>query len=146
MNAILRILTMVSIVMVLSPLAGYADGSHGGGYYRGGGGYYRGGGGYYGGGGGYYRGGGGGVWITPGWGPWWGGYYPYYYAVPPVVVERPSVEYYYQQAPQQAPQQEEEPVYWYYCKNPEGYYPYVQSCPDGWMKVVPKAPTLNKEK
>ena len=139
MNAILRILTMVSIVMVFSPLAGYADGSHGDGYYRGGGGYYRG-------GGGYYRGGGGSVWIVPGWGPWWGGYSPYYYAAPPVIVERPTVEYYYQQAPQQSLPQEEEPVYWYYCKKPEGYYPYVQHCPDGWMKVVPKPPMPNKEK
>lgn len=26
--------------------------------------------------------------------------------------------------------------YWYYCKNPSGYYPYVKQCPSGWMKVV----------
>ena len=29
------------------------------------------------------------------------------------------------------------PRYWYYCREPEGYYPNVRSCPDGWMKVVP---------
>ena len=30
--------------------------------------------------------------------------------------------------------------YWYYCQNPQGYYPYVNSCPGGWMKVVPQPP------
>jgi hypothetical protein len=134
MNIMVRILTMLALVIVFSPLTGYADGPYGGGSRHGGGSYYRG-------GGGYYRGGGG-IWITPGWGPWFGGYYPYYYTAPPVIVERPSIEYYYQQVPQQ----EEEPAYWYYCKKPEGYYPYVQHCPDGWMKVVPKPSTPDKEK
>jgi hypothetical protein len=130
MNIMVRILTILALVIVLSPLAGYADGPYGGGHRHGGGGYYR---------------GSGGVWIAPGWGPWWAGYSPYYYAAPPVIVERPSIEYYYQQVPQQASPQEEEPVYWYYCKNPEGYYPYVQRCPDGWMRVVPKPTTPDKE-
>ncbi len=30
--------------------------------------------------------------------------------------------------------------YWYYCKNPAGYYPQVERCPDGWMQVVPSQP------
>ena len=25
---------------------------------------------------------------------------------------------------------------WYYCVNPAGYYPYVQTCSDVWLKVV----------
>jgi hypothetical protein len=33
-----------------------------------------------------------------------------------------------------------EPIYWYYCQNPQGYYPYVKQCPNGWMKVVPSPP------
>lgn len=45
--------------------------------------------------------------------------YPYYPSAPPVRVE---------------PRQER---YWYYCRNPEGYYPYVQSCPGGWTRVLP---------
>jgi hypothetical protein len=72
---------------------------------------------------------------VPAWGPWWGPgywgpYYPYpYYAPPaPVVV---------QQAPPVMVQPSPEPSYWYYCQNPQGYYPYVQACPHGWMKVVP---------
>jgi hypothetical protein len=28
--------------------------------------------------------------------------------------------------------------YWYYCRNPEGYYPYVRKCPGGWLKVPPQ--------
>lgn len=60
--------------------------------------------------------------FSGGWGPSY-----YYYATPPVVVQQPPV---YVQPPQ-APQ------YWYYCQNPQGYYPYVQQCPPGWMKVVP---------
>lgn len=27
-------------------------------------------------------------------------------------------------------------VYWY-CRDPAGYYPDVQSCPSGWLQVVP---------
>jgi hypothetical protein len=119
----------------------YAEGSsRGGGGYYGGGGYH--GGGHYYGGGGYYRGGywRGGVWIGPGWGwggwgPWWWGapYYPYYpyYASPPTVIEQEPPVYV-----EPTPQQEEQ-SYWYYCRNPQGYYPYVKQCPGGWMKVIP---------
>jgi hypothetical protein len=78
-----------------------------------------------------------------GWGPrfYWGGsvavwpfpyfYYPYYYpyyASPPVVI---------QQQPQVYSEPVQQPYYWYYCQNPQGYYPYVKSCPGGWMKVEP---------
>ncbi|MGD0236098.1 MAG: hypothetical protein ABSC55_16385 [Syntrophorhabdales bacterium] len=48
--------------------------------------------------------------------------YPYAYAQPPV----------YNTEPQQD--------YWYYCQNPQGYYPYVTQCPGGWMRVVPTPP------
>ncbi len=76
--------------------------------------------------------------VGPGfWGPGWYGpaypYYPYpYYAAPPVVIQQePQV---YIQQPEAQPQQ---PNYWYYCQNPQGYYPHVQQCPGGWMTVVP---------
>lgn len=60
-------------------------------------------------------------------------YYPPVVAEPiyqqrPVIV-RPSVA----PAPVYAQQQD----YWYYCADVGSYYPYVQSCPAGWMKVVP---------
>jgi hypothetical protein len=63
------------------------------------------------------------------WGPsawWWGG--PYYYPAPTTVIQQPPV--YVQPTP-------EEPQYWYYCQSPQGYYPYIKQCPNGWMKVVP---------
>ena len=27
--------------------------------------------------------------------------------------------------------------YWYYCPDPAGYYPDTQTCPGGWLEVVP---------
>lgn len=59
-------------------------------------------------------------------------YYPYYYAAPPVVIETPPPVYV-----QPDTRAEQEAYYWYYCQDPQGYYPYIKSCPGGWMKVVP---------
>jgi hypothetical protein len=71
------------------------------------------------------------LWVGPG---WWGP--PYHsYPAPPVVVQQPPA---YVQ-PEPAPPAQA-PAYWYYCPNPQGYYPYVQQCPNGWMQVVPSAP------
>jgi hypothetical protein len=93
------------------------------------------------------------VWIGPGWGwsvwdPfWYPSYYPYYrypypyYYAPPTVVQEPQ-EYI------SVPEAKEEPAgYWYYCKEANGYYPYVKRCPSGWMKVVPyqPPPDLNQD-
>jgi hypothetical protein len=89
---------------------------------------------------GHFRGGGhfdGGIWI----GPWWGWdpffypyypYYPYQYYAPPTVVVPEQPQEYIVPAPQP-----EESSYWYFCRDAKGYYPYVKSCPGGWMKVVP---------
>src|SRR5260221_2467595 len=44
---------------------------------------------------------------------------PMVYAAPPVVVSQPT-------------------QYWYYCDNPQGYYPYVASCPTQWRPVTPQ--------
>lgn len=92
---------------------------------------------------GHFRGG---VWIGPGlWGPWWGApyysapYYPYY-APPPVIVQEHQPEIYVQPAPQS-----DAPVYWYFCRDPEGYYPYVTQCPKGWLKVVPSPPSGDRK-
>jgi hypothetical protein len=79
----------------------------------------------------------GGVWIGAPflWGaPWWGGYpswrgYPY--GPPPVVIEQQPPVYIQQEPPVQ---------YWYYCQNPQGYYPHVRQCPGGWLQVVPSPP------
>ena len=81
-----------------------------------------------------------GIWIGP-WGPgWWGPSYPYApyaypypYAAAPVVIQQEPQEYIQQPAAQPQPQQQ----YWYYCTDPQGYYPRVKSCPNGWLRVVP---------
>jgi len=85
--------------------------------------------------------------VGPGyWGPWWYGpgypYYPYaypypnypypYYGGPPAAVPQEPQVYIQQPVPQA-----QQPTYWYYCQNPQGYYPQVQQCPGGWMTVVP---------
>ena len=62
--------------------------------------------------------------------PYWGPP-PYYYPPPPVVVVPQQPQTYVQR------NQLQESDYWYYCQNPQGYYPYIKSCPGGWMKVVP---------
>ncbi|MDE2365832.1 MAG: hypothetical protein KGM95_02735, partial [Betaproteobacteria bacterium] len=77
-------------------------------------------------------------WGPPYWGwggPYYGyGYYGYGYppvaampSAPPVYIQRQDIE-------PSAPQ----PNYWYYCRNPEGYYPYVKECAEGWVQVAPQ--------
>jgi hypothetical protein len=70
------------------------------------------------------------------WGPWYPYYYPYYpyypyYDPAPAVAAAQQPEQYAESGEQQSD-------YWYYCQDPQGYYPYVQSCPGGWMQVVPQ--------
>lgn len=63
--------------------------------------------------------------------------YPYYY--PPAVVTVPSTPpIYIQQSPPAT--QGYSSGYWYYCNYPEGYYPYIKECPDGWQQVEPTPP------
>ena len=71
---------------------------------------------------------------------WWGAPYPYWWNYPPpyvygpptVVVQEPPVYVQQQPAPPAAPS------YWYYCPSANGYYPYVQTCPEAWVKVPPR--------
>ncbi len=143
------IIVAVLIMLFVNTFPGFAAQS---GNYRGSGNYhgsgsYHGSGNYH--GGGYYHGPrfsySGSIWIGPGWGPWWGPgwgypYYPYpYYSYPsypynpaPPVINQQQSPVYVEPAPQQ-----EEQNYWYYCPNPQGYYPYIQQCPKGWLKVIP---------
>lgn len=117
--------------------AGYHGNYHGGGYHGGWHGGYHGG--WY---GGYHGGWRGSVIIG---GPWWWGApwpYPYYtypygyyappYSVyPPAVISGPQV-YIQRDSPAAAAQ-----GYWYYCQSAKGYYPSVQTCPEGWIKIPP---------
>jgi hypothetical protein len=74
--------------------------------------------------------------VGPYWGPYWGPYgYPYAYPYAYPYTYPPQV---YIQPPQQVPiQPPASPPAWYYCDNPQGYYPYVQQCPGGWRTVAP---------
>jgi hypothetical protein len=89
-----------------------------------------------------------GVFIGPGFGPWYspwpyyyGGYgygygpYPYYYG-PPAYATGPTQ--YVEQAAVSAPQQ----AAWYYCADPQGYYPYIQQCRTNWQRVSPTPPGM----
>ena len=85
--------------------------------------------------------------------PYYGyyGYYPYYpyypyYSYYPYYPYYNYNPYYSGQSVdnQQEPEtyiergsQDQEQIYWYFCKDPEGYYPYVKNCPKGWLKVMP---------
>jgi hypothetical protein len=59
---------------------------------------------------------------------------PYYY--PPTVVVPSAPPVYIQQ--ESATPAEAQINYWYYCRKPDGYYPYVKECPDGWLQVAPE--------
>jgi hypothetical protein len=68
--------------------------------------------------------------LRPDWGPPVLVAPPYAYPAPPIVVVPQQLQGY--------AQNQQESGYWYYCQNPQGYYPYIKSCPGGWMKVVPE--------
>lgn len=83
-------------------------------------------------------------------GPGYWGYrdpYPYYYppypySYPPVVVAPAAPPTYIEQGEVQAPQysQPQQSNDWFYCRKPDGYYPYVKQCPGGWQRVAPQPP------
>lgn len=66
--------------------------------------------------------------FWPAYGPYW--YDPPYYrynlmAPPPVYIERDA-------APDAKP-------LWYFCGDPQGYYPYVKQCAGAWRPVAPES-------
>ena len=143
--------SILSLVFLLMPTFLEARGGHGGGGH-GGGGFH---GGYYGGyRGGYYGGFRGGYYG--------GGFYPYYWGLwglPLMGWPYASFGYggygygygwpYYPSETTVAPPtynepQQQQPYYWYYCTDPQGYYPYVKSCPGGWLTVVPNVTPPNQ--
>ncbi len=91
-----------------------------------------------------------------GWGGWdlayWGypyaPYYPYYYPPYPAYYA-PSPGAPPQGVPLQgaAPQEPAQtmgappPQFWYYCDNPQGYYPYVTNCSSAWREVAATPPS-----
>lgn len=78
------------------------------------------------------------------WGWWWvaGATWLFYsqpiYPYPPVVVPQLPEPVVVQPAPQPTAQN------WYYCDSAKAYYPYAQSCPEGW-RSVPATPPANTQ-
>ncbi|HYM17356.1 MAG TPA: hypothetical protein VEU06_02230 [Micropepsaceae bacterium] len=77
--------------------------------------------------------------------PWYDPFWPYGYGFgwgwgwygPPYYYDRPAAAYEYGPPPQDYGPPPES--YWYYCSNPDGYYPYVKSCNNEWQ-AVPATP------
>ena len=121
------------------PPGGGRSGPSGGGYH--GGGYHR--------GGHYHHSGGSHVYFGGYFGfPFYAypyGYYPFSYYPYGYPYTYPAYPYTYPDYSNTYDQptlysEPEQPYSWYYCREPEGYYPYVTSCPGGWTKVVPTPP------
>ena len=70
-------------------------------------------------------------------------YPPYYY--PPAVVTVPSEPPVYVERGETAEPAPPASASWYYCADPQGYYPYVERCPGGWQAVPPRPPAAPEE-
>ena len=145
---------------------GHGGAGHGGGGHGGAGGWHRGGGGWHGGGGSWHGGSGHRVGIYLGVPVGFGlgyGYYPYsyygapYYGTPnyyaPVPTYYPPVQpapmIYTEQSDDPQINTQETPInsgqstqgsWWYYCADANAYYPNVDQCPGGWLRVAPQPP------
>lgn len=85
-----------------------------------------------------------GIYVNP-WPLYYPGprYYPYnpYYYDYPLVVTQPAPTVYVERGPApvntppEASQAAPASGDWYYCHNPDGYYPYIKNCPAGWERV-----------
>lgn len=80
---------------------------------------------------GYHNGNLGWWWVA---GATWLLYPPPVYPYPPVVVQQAPEPAVAQPAPQPAAQN------WYFCDSANAYYPYVQSCAEGWRSVPATPP------
>jgi hypothetical protein len=132
------VFVILATMLFASAIPGHARGGGGHGFHGGHG--FRGGHGFHGGHG--FRGGHGwgGVGVAIGVGPYWWPYgypYGYPYAYPYVYPQTYLPQVYVQPSQQLSIQPSSAPPVWYYCDNPQGYYPYVQQCPGGWRTVSP---------
>jgi len=63
-------------------------------------------------------------------------YPPYYY--PPAVVTVPTEPPVYIERGALAESAPQTSASWYYCADPQGYYPYVEQCRGDWQAVAPR--------
>lgn len=64
------------------------------------------------------------------------GYFNPYYSNPPIARIPAFPPIYVQQ--RETIKAQPKTNYWYYCQNPEGYYPTIKECPGGWLQVAPQ--------
>lgn len=65
-------------------------------------------------------------------------YYPPVQSAPVVYTEQDDAsQLQVQEAPRSSSQDTQE-SWWYYCVDSKTYYPYVNQCPGGWLKVAPQ--------
>lgn len=85
-------------------------------------------------------------WFAPGYYPYPYGrpryYYPPYYYPPGVVGVPAESPDYIERESGPAPRAS---AYWYYCTDPQGYYPEVKQCPGGWHAIPPRQPAAPDE-
>jgi hypothetical protein len=65
-------------------------------------------------------------------------YYPYHAYVAAIPIQSTTVNYI-----QRSADEISAPQYWYYCTDPQGYYPYVRECRGSWKKVPPFPSQVN---
>jgi hypothetical protein len=76
----------------------------------------------------------------PGYG--WGYAYPPVVVPPPVIYSPPAPTVYIERPPEPVqPAASDQPLagYWYWCADPQGWYPTVGECAAGWQPVPPRA-------
>ena len=152
-----RLKIVLILILCFGPImsgeawANHGVGKHGGGWARHSGGWDRHGGGWdRHGGGDHFRGYGRdrlylGAGIPWGWGDPWPYYdYPSYYSDPyyPSGDTVPSSPPAYIENEDDETAPADQPSYWYYCSNPQGYYPYIRQCTTAWQPVAtqPQSP------
>lgn len=67
-------------------------------------------------------------------------YPPYAYPTPVVIVPAAPITYIERPQPEQQSLPTSGNDWYYHCRRPEGYYPYVRQCPDGWQRVPAQPP------
>lgn len=75
------------------------------------------------------------------WPGWYSPYdygYPYYRSAPLIIESQP--QQYIERGDSDAAMAESDDPYWYYCEKSRTYYPYVETCPGGWKKEIPRPP------
>lgn len=68
----------------------------------------------------------------------------YYYSYPPLIATPATPPVYIERSDVPQAQSQASNYWWYYCRDPQGYYPYVKQCPTGWQQVPARPPDLDR--